>query len=419
MKKDMVVTFLTEFCVLVSALLAYKLVAHLFGKTLFEEYALIRRTVSLIQPALLLGLGVGIPRYVSFALKSEDPRAANSYFLTGLVLVMPFTAVVAIGLILFRRFFAYLFFGDMAYAGFLPPMSLMLIGLVLHAAVYSFYRGRLQMGRANLLQALNLAVVPLAALCLARRLSGFLILMGAAWSGVAFVFLVEALKAIPLTLRGTKLRAKTLLGYGLQRVPGDFGLAALLALPATFTAHAAGIEKAGQVAFAISLLNMAGSAFAPIGLILLPKASRLIAEKREDELRRLARRILGATVALTVLGVAVFEVWARQIVELYLGRGFSDFVGVARMMMAGCLAYSVYVSMRSLIDAYHFKAVNTLNIFVALVVFCVLSFGASVAAKNPLWIVVSFVLALYVLGGLTFRVTHKILNKERFVYQSR
>lgn len=415
MKKDFLLTFLTEFLVLASALLIYKLVAQVFGKDDFSEYALIRRTLSFILPAMLLGLGIGIPRYMAFSLKSANPESSDSFFRAGLIILLPFTLSFGVVLLLFKRFFAYLFFGNSAYAPFMAPMCLMLLGMVLSAAAYSYYRGRLRMGKANLLQMLNMAIVPVLALLLAKNLLQLFTMTGAAWTAVSAFFIITIIKNSAPPQDDLPARIKTLLAYGLQRVPGDFGLAALLALPATFTAHLSGIQKAGSVAFGISLLNMAGSVFAPIGLILLPKASQLIASKNLDVLISYVRRVLAITFGLTAAGVLVFELFAGRIIELYLGRSYSDLLVVTRIIMAGSLAYTVYVSLRSIIDAYHFKAINTLNILISLSLFVVFSLVVILRKENDLLIVIAFVLALGILGLLTLKVTRKILkNKDAF-----
>src|SRR6266849_4226568 len=60
-------TFATEFTVLACQLLTYKLAAHFLGKAGFAEYAVARRTISLIYPLPLLGLGIALPRYIAQA----------------------------------------------------------------------------------------------------------------------------------------------------------------------------------------------------------------------------------------------------------------------------------------------------------------------------------------------------------------
>src|ERR1044071_1494776 len=78
--KEYAPTFLTEFTVMASQILVYKLAAYSLGKAGFAEYALARRTVSLIFPIPVLGMSVGLPRYISFSNGRKDPQGADRYF---------------------------------------------------------------------------------------------------------------------------------------------------------------------------------------------------------------------------------------------------------------------------------------------------------------------------------------------------
>ena len=73
-------TFLTEFVVMASQILLYKLAAHYLGKTGFSEYALARRTVSLLFPILVLGMAVGLPRYIGVTNGRGGHRRRSSLF---------------------------------------------------------------------------------------------------------------------------------------------------------------------------------------------------------------------------------------------------------------------------------------------------------------------------------------------------
>src|ERR1700674_64004 len=73
-------TFATEFTVLACQLLTYKLAAHFLGKTGFAEYAVARRTISLIYPVPLLGVAVALPRYVAHAIGGGNGDRKKRYF---------------------------------------------------------------------------------------------------------------------------------------------------------------------------------------------------------------------------------------------------------------------------------------------------------------------------------------------------
>ena len=109
MKKDLILTFFAESIVLISGLLVYKFAANLVGKDDFSQYALCRRTVSFILPALLLGLTVGMPRYIAFASLDNECQHHNKYFLAGISVLFTNVFFFTFFLNMFKDFFAFYF----------------------------------------------------------------------------------------------------------------------------------------------------------------------------------------------------------------------------------------------------------------------------------------------------------------------
>lgn len=393
------ITFITEFFVLVSGILVYKLAASLFGKMGFSEYALSRRAVSFIQPALLLGLGVGIPRYIAYS--TNDKIKSDSYFLAGFLVLLVASAAFFALFNLNSKTVSFLIFGSNGYAFLVYPISLMLFGLVLHALTYSYFRGHIMMIKANMLQIINMGVVPLIVFYISDTVSALLYYTGMLWIIVSCVFLFLVFRKIRVSFSKLFERTRELFIYGIQRVPGDFGLAALLSLPAFFTSHIGSVKEAGYVSFGVSVLNMIGAAFAPIGIILLPKASQLIASNSWDILERYTKNILKITVFLTASGVILFEVFAKDILILYLGKELSDIVFMVRILIISAVAYNIYIATRSIIDAIYVKAINTRNIIISLALFVIVTSVALIFFKSPTTVILSFNGAMFFLGALT------------------
>ena len=88
--KDYIITFIIEFIVLISSVLVYKLASNLPDNTDFSEYAISRRTISFLLPLLIMGLGVGIPRYVAFSV--EDAEKQGTFYVSGIILTLLFAA---------------------------------------------------------------------------------------------------------------------------------------------------------------------------------------------------------------------------------------------------------------------------------------------------------------------------------------
>ncbi len=397
--------------ILISGILVYKLAASFLGKEGFSEYALSRRTISLIVPVLFMGLGVGIPRYIAYASANPKPDNPDAYFLGGIYVLSLALLIFTIILHLLKKRFAFLFFGSSAYTYLMFPIVLVIWGLIVHGLCYSYFRGKLLMFKANLLQILNTGIIPLFAFFFGRTVAMVITLTGVSMFIVSIFFLFMSVRKIKLK-KNIIPHTRELLVYGVQRVPGDFGLAALLTLPATFTVHMAGLEKAGYVAFGVSLLNMAGSFFAPIGIILLPKASRIVATKDFCLLKSYVHRLLKVTLLLTVIGIFFFETFAEGIIKVYLGKNFPNLVSVTRIIMISGLPYAIYVSMRSIIDAYYIKALNTKNIIISLFLF-LMSSGIVVSfTNNYVYLIFSFVVAIFILGILTLIDVNKISERS-------
>jgi hypothetical protein len=96
-----------------------------------------------------------------------------------------------------------------------------------------------------------------------------------------------------------------------------------------------------------------------------------------------------------------------------LGENYGEAVTVTRIVMVAAVAYTIYVSMRSIIDAYYLKAINTLNIIVALLIFLIFSFLSQFFAGNYIHLLFIFVIGVFSLGALTLHDIVKI-NDSNF-----
>jgi len=412
MKKDYILTFITEFTILGTGLFAYRLAANILGKEGFSEYALVRRTISFLLPALILGMGVAIPRYIGYSYSNF--KKANTYFIAGFVILFSVILIFSLLINLFQKNVAFLFFGDSKYYYLIFPINVMLIGLIFHSLCYGYFRGNLSMIKANFLQLINMGIVPLLVFFLKNNLKEIILLNGLIIILVSFIFLLSIVKNIVFERNEIYTNIKELMAYGIQRVPGDFGLSGLFSLPATFASHISGITIAGYVAFGTSLLNMIGSLFAPLGLILLPKASQLVANNDFKTLKYYILKILKVTFILTILGVVFFEIFADKIIALYLGNFPSDLVMIARLIVIASLGYTIYVAIRSIIDAYYVRAMNTKNIFISLMFFLTMSIVTTLVSKSYMFLVVSLVFSIFLLGILTLVEIKKLLKKYGF-----
>jgi O-antigen/teichoic acid export membrane protein len=404
-------TFLTEFVVMASQILLYKLAAHYLGKTGFSEYALARRTVSLLFPIPVLGMAVGLPRYIGATNGRGDRDGAARYFGATLWCVAG-AAFICLTLInLFSKPFSYVFFGSNTYSYLALPLSVMILGQCLHTVVCGYFRGHMMLGRANALQIVNLALVPVGSfLVFGQSLPKLLIAIGALSTLISSVGLLFT--PVWAIAENNWKETKELFRYGVQRVPGDFILVGLFTLPATFAAHLKGIEEAGFVAFGISAVSIIGAVFAPVGLVLLPKATIMLAEGARQELREHLQAMVRITFVLSVAIIMTIWIWMPGLIHLYLGASFGQVVPIARLLILGALPYSVYLVLRNIVDAYHEYGITAAILFCGLLTFLVGSYLSKRTSFGIDVILGSFVLAMTVIAILSNLECRKILRKR-------
>ena len=371
-KTDYIITFITEFLLLLAGLLVYRFANVNFNNEGFAEYALFRRTLSFVQPILLLGLGVGLPRFVSISESRSNNQEASTYFISATFILTSVLIIISPILLIFKQEFAWLLFGEIAYSTFIPPLTVLIIGICFHSLAYSYLRGKLLMLHANSLQIINLGFILTSSFFISNSIVEVIYFTGIGWLSFSIIFLIPFwFKAKGIKKLYVK-KVRELLKYGIQRVPGDIGLAAMLTVPVITTAHFSGIEAAGYLAFGISLLNMAGAVFSPISLILLPQSSALFANKQFGLLKQKTIKILIITLIVSGIGLIVFELFAKEILEIYLEDISPSLIQTCMILISGCIGYCLYISLRSVLDACYIKAVNTKNLVIVILLYIIL-----------------------------------------------
>ncbi|HUQ48644.1 MAG TPA: oligosaccharide flippase family protein [Gemmatimonadaceae bacterium] len=397
-------TIFTEFLVMLSGALVLKFAASLLGPAGFGEYALGRRVVGLVYLPLIMGLGIAAPRYIAIARTAVLKEYAESSFAfatftAGLFPVL----IVALAMNLTPSTFSRLIFGSSSHSHLIAPASLALVGLTLHSLVYAVHRGRSEMRFANALQMVNLGVMPIAAFALGERTAaGVIGTMGLAWvvvAGAALLHLAYLERDKWPGVVSIRQHLRVLLRFGLPRVPGEFALVGIFALPALIAVRTQGLIVAGQFSAAMSLLTITSGVFAPVGLVILPRASAQAASGDIAGVRRLVIRILVGGTFLSVAGVILGEVLIPPFIRWYFGPAFTPGIPVFRACLLGAVPYVVYVLMRNILDALDVRPINARNLTISLAVLVLLCLVRS----NIMWMAWSLTGSLTLLGALTLR----------------
>jgi O-antigen/teichoic acid export membrane protein len=378
MRAQLTWTLMTELLVMAAGIFVLKLAAQLLGSVGFGEYTVSRRAVGLMYLPLVLGLGIATPRYIAIARAGALPGYnPKSFAIATLIAGLTPAAIVILLMNLNPGGASTILFGSSSMQSLIRPSAIALGGLTLHSMVYAIFRGRGDMHFANALSLIDNGIVPVAAfLLVAHNAAAVLTTTGAAWLVISAIALVVGLatESITETTETISAHAKTLLKFGMPRIPGEFALVGLFALPALIALRTQGVVSAGHLSAGMSLTSLVAGVFGPVGLVMLPRASAQAAQGDLKGLRQIVLKMLGAGLAIAIAVVVVGEVLIPPFVKWYFGPAFLPAIPVFRTCLLGAIPYVVYVLLRNILDALDVRAVNSRNLIITLVFLLILCF---------------------------------------------
>lgn len=390
---DHVHTYAAEGAVLVATLVVYRLAAHL-GSEGLDGYILARRTLSLAQPVLLLGLAVGLPRMVAL---TQDAAIRRAYLLAALRITSVLSVTGMVLALLFPAPVAGLLLGSAREGPLVAPLALMALGLCLLTVAYSYIRGTHRTLRANILQTVGTAAMPLLAFAIGRELTDVLLFTGIGWCLVAILFLLPEVLSGPVVL--ARIERGALLRYGLPRIPGDLAYAALFTLPVLWAAHQEGLAASGRIGLGVTLLNVIGAAFAPISILLLPQAAHAISTGDHFALARRIAILERYTLLFSFAALLLVQAALPWLLDHYLAHvDTTPYLPACRLIFLAAPALAYFVALRSVLDAYHTSPRNAVNILFAAVVAVATLVGVRLLGLGGAWPGLALVIGLFTLA---------------------
>jgi len=413
--RDFGLTAFTEFGVLVSGLAIISLMGRLLGVVALGEYLLLRRVLAWLQPAVQLGMGNALPRYVAYN-ADGPPSKLRRYLVISLALSGGLASLLAILLYFGRGTFGGWFFGSAHLQVLILPLGFMAVGLTIHGSAYGYFRGRLALIQANALQTCDMVFVPLIVVIALAKTHSVALIVGT--TGLLTI-LFSALVCAVLLRHGTsgqpesRNTASELLRYGVPRVPGDFALGGLLAIGPLVAMHFVPISSVTCLLLGISILSAVNASSTPVGALMLSKVSMMLVQDRREEVRTCLHHFLVAVIQLAVFVCLELVILTDVLLRVWVGRDFGAEVVVAQIIMMGIPFYLTYGCLRGSVDAASITAYNTHNLFFSLGLFGILLaavVGLLPRALTPAGVAASLLLALVLLAGLTLRTTHKLFG---------
>jgi O-antigen/teichoic acid export membrane protein len=393
---------ITQAIVVASGLFVYCAVDRLFHADGFSEYALSRRVTSLFVPIFSLGLSVGLSRQIAISAYDNNVSPASLLLSAVGLCVIPISFIVCISVLLCRTF-SVLFFGSEAHSESIIAAAVMSAGSTLHLLCYAYFRGRMKFILASVFEVLTICVAPLMSLLFAKSASNILLLTGLFTIGICGVTTVIIGAGHFRGSLGLASRiAAPLLLYSVQRVPGDLVWACIFSVPALLAAHYLDVTDAGLIAFGNTMITLAATAVAPISVVILPQAARMIRGGDHKGLQTHVLRMLKIVILLSLSATTLAEISMDFLVMLYFGSPYERMAFVSRILVIAMPPCVVYVCLRSVVDAMFDRSINSINLLLSFVFIFVMAIMGQIVWPGLTCILMSFVLGIYLLGFMTW-----------------
>ena len=411
---DAVLTGFVQAIILAANLVMVGLVNRWMGLAVLAEYLLVKRIASWLLSVSHLCFGSALPWQI--AQKDGEEESAR-YFAAAWCTLAVYLGVAGCVCALNARWLARWCVGS-TEPGIIYALILLVFGSGVHTLVFAYYRGLQQMILVNQVMLVGLVLVPFFALAVARKSNSASLLLGLTGAGMAATALAWSL---PKFSRAKGLRqkfcgdARTLLSYGVPRVPGALAEGALLALVPVMLAHRVPREQLPGLLLGITGLTMTGMAIWPLGIMLLPKVRRLLADGRSVEVVALVSHLRSALLQLSLLATTQAVIFAAPVLHWWLGERSAPRGPEVVVLLLAIPAYLYFVGLQSVMDAASPVAYGTRNMLISLVLLCPLTLAALRLPSH--WLLpgaaAAITVSLYTLAWLTDRTLHRLQLASR------
>jgi O-antigen/teichoic acid export membrane protein len=371
--KNIVITTITSLLTTISMIFIIRFLAKGLGPEEFGAYSLARRIISTIAPLVILSMDVALSRYIAM---TYERKLRSSYIVSSIISTgIAITLLLAVA-ISSSKHLSHLIFHSNQYLKLYYACLFLVGGYTIFIITYASLLGMQKIKKANLLQLCLMAIIPLTisyVFASTKSSSFIMFLMGLAFYLSFFPLILIIKKTGMPQLNDVRSSLKVLLKYCLPRAPAGFFLAGLFTLGPLLASHFEGLKEAGFFVVGQSVFRIMEAAIVAFGLVALPKISQLLAEGKEDFLKKKIEDILIMIFQLGLFITIHTFIWSREIILIWLGSEYQEVVSIMKIIILSLGPYLAYVLLRSIVDAVEVRAINTMNLALSLIFAAVIS----------------------------------------------
>ncbi|WP_281336378.1 lipopolysaccharide biosynthesis protein [Flavobacterium eburneipallidum] len=376
----------------------------------FATYNLLKRLGSFIVFPLLLGVGIGIPRYISFLKKSKnDTSQGLEYLFAGLIIF----------LITFVAFLFLLFlFPELIFSSFktsssntiLLIVALFVFGQGVFVIISSFFRGKIQFGRSSLLNVLVLSLLPTAIVFFSDTIFDYFLYYSILTIVVLVSIIIFNIYINPISYKRTKFKVKQLAHYGAPRVIADAILFSLDFIPIYIVSIFISLEESGYLSLSFMFFKLASVSFDLIGTLILPVYGKGFKNESSDVFIKKVNMLLLVSGGLALLASVLGYLLVPYLIITFFS-SLSNAILASQYIFIAFPFYVVFTILKNVLDIISHKAYNSLIQIGGFIAMGLTLFYGIYQKEWFYYRALTIIIPYFVLGVLTYCVWNKLKYK--------
>jgi O-antigen/teichoic acid export membrane protein len=401
------VSVLTVGCLLVTT----RLLATNLGVDMFGTYSVLRQILVVMEPFILLSSGIALTRCIAMSRSESETQRIS---LAGMIILLATLGAANItGTLFAYKISNFLLKDKITGLGVFIAFLVYFNSYFIFVYYYNCLRGRDMMQKANAWQIIGVGIVPMLISFLTVR-----------WSSLPMVFWLGSIPLMAAIIpviydvspehyrefKATREKLYELLTFGIPRVPGALLYNGMLAFGPILANYVESSRASGYLVISQSFLKMIESGMEGFNRVALPAFSRQSVSHNRNEFKHHLSEIVMIIIDLGTYISIQLLVWAPSIIPCWLGENYSSAVRPTQILAFGIVPYLMYVTLRSILDAFEKNALNSKYVLVSCMttvsgVVILLHFKLGIQSYP-----IGLVMGLLVLGMLNLRKVQKMFN---------
>lgn len=372
-KKDLSISGIGQIIVIVLTFIINKSISIILGPNLYSEYAIINKSSAVVSFVMAMSLGIAIPKYIASQKALSDDIGVFHYLFAALQIVLVFSLLVIVIILSLSSNFADLFFNS-DNIGYLYGLLIFAFGTTISTIISAYYRGIDAYVVFTSLQVFGtvMGIIPL--VFVRQSITQYFIVRGIGLIFISIILYHRIFKKYMGLLIGTRSISidksiyQKLLVFSLPRIPGEFILFSLSALPLIIINRRFGNYATASLATSLGLVGSITPFFSIIGTMLLPYVSKSVALGTTSLMQKRVTILILLYIILAGISILLIYTIPKFFIYILFSSEYYQFANEVRIISISTLFQSLYLLLRNPIDAVSKIPFNTFNLIVTFII---------------------------------------------------